>query len=77
MGKFEPVDEGPAADNCPRAAGVFRPEQTRGFATMPGFSVIEMRSSERPTPQSLKAKSFDDALIDNVSWHCILVTDRC
>ncbi len=79
MGKFEPAGERPAADNSPQAAGTFRPEQTRGYATMLGFSVIEMRSSKRPTPQSLKTpESFDDALIDNVSWHCILEgADRC
>jgi hypothetical protein len=56
MGKFEPAGERPAADNSPQAAGTFRPEQTRGYATMLGFSVIEMRSSEWPTPQGLKAQ---------------------
>lgn len=58
MGKFDPAGERPAADNSPQAAGTFRPEQTRNYATMLGFSVIEMPSSERPTPHGLKAERF-------------------
>jgi hypothetical protein len=79
VGKFKPAGERPVADNSPRAAGTFRPEQTRGYATMLGFSVIEMRSSEAANAEEPESpESFDDALIDNVSWHCILEgADRC